>query len=429
MKRKLLIALLALTLLAMLTACGDYEEDSVYTDADTDADYYELYEYDIEADYEDEISPEAFALEMYNKMMQHLSFPENDEFWALDIDAIIRVGMNVLGERYQMNIETNVRMIYDDGHTEMATTISMDMREPGFPSLETEIEMYMLVYNDIISDYIMIVDGEDLTAFLPVEVVEEAFYDAFNTTSTMPEFGESAIREVKVEEFADRTVIEMVVYADELGEFIADLMEEELDAFAVDYIYDIDVADVYFTMTIDSDGNPVSLDMEIRMLLRFQDDITGEMYELSGGEAQIRMSILSVINAVGDDVEIIWPEVETLSDSGAWTMPEIWETAPDPSGSGRSIVVPDDPSELITFIELFDLDSVVITDENTGRQLVNVFPSVGTLERLEIFYEATGILIDPMHIMQSGELIFLIFLDLPQEQRQLFTLLLAANGF
>ena len=430
MKIKLLITLLALTLLAMLTACGGYEtEYDLYSDADTDADYYGLYEYDDEADYEDERSPKEIALEAYNTMFAIFSPEKNGEFWALDGDVSVRVGMIVLDERVQANFDSSVLMIFEDGYTELAVIVSMDMRYPDSQPIGFEMEVYMLVDEDSVTDYLVIMDGEDITAFFSAADMDEIMYDALDTTSTMPEFDESAIRTVDIEEFTDRTVIEMVIYADALGEFLADLIEEQLSEFDVDEVESIDVADVNIIITKDSSGAPMSMDMDIQILMTFRDDLTGDMFELAGEEARARVSMRSVINAVNEDVEIIWPEAGTSAQPGLSVIPDIPDTFPPVSE--RLITVPDDPDELddlLLFIDLFALDSIVISEENLGRQQVNVFPSAETFERLEWFYEVTGIYIEPMEIMQSGAVVFEIFLEILDDHRFYFTLIAAAGG-
>jgi len=416
MKKKLGIILLALLLLALFMACDNATP--------TDVDDYEVYDPDdiYESDDEHLLSPEEVAIEVYNDIVQRFSFVDDNQPGAFDVDAIIKIDMDLLDYDISIVIDANFRIISDGHQTQMAIYTHTDMSDFGTPPIDADI--YVAMEDDIIVDFVFFADGEDISDFAPVESIDDALADINN----YPEFDESAIRSVDIDSVGDTTVINLWLYSDMLGEFISDTMEAYttmLDSFGVEL--EADIADLLIIIEIDSEGNPLTMVFDMLTRLRFPDDLTGELEEFSGEEMHISMIVHYSYNAF-DDVEIIWPEVGSPPAAEVPTTPELPETFPDPSS--RTIIVPDDPAELdklLEFLEAFDLDTVVITDNITGQQQLSVFPSVGSFERIEMFYTVTGIEIDPMDIMQSGNAIFIMYLEMSAEQRAEFLALVASS--
>jgi len=431
MKKKLGIILLALLLLTVFTAC-DY-----FSPFNNDGDDYEAYSpeeendelYDEYTEDEDARSPEEIAIEIYNDIVQLFSFIEDNEPGAFDVDAIIKVDMNMLGYDINAVIDANLRIVSDGHQTQMVVYTNTDMSDLGTPPIDAD--MYVMMENNTITDFRIFTNGEDFTDLIPAGSIDDMLHDALTDINNYPEFDESAIRSVDVDSVGDNTIISLLLYSDMLSEFVADIMEaytELFDAFGVEF--EIDIADLLITFEIDSDGNPLTMIFDMLMRLSFPDNLTGELAELSGEEMQISMVVHYYYNAFGDDVEIIWPEAGSRPAADTPRIPEMPTTFPDPDS--RTITVPDNPAELdelLLFLELFDLDTVVTTmtiDGGAEQQHLSVFPSPGTFERLEIFYAVTGIEIDPMEIMQAGAAVFLMYLEMTVEQRTEFFLLVAA---
>jgi len=425
MKKKLGIILLALMMLAVFTAC-----DYFASPPDVDVDDYEAYDpddiYESDDEYEEDgLSPEEIAIEVYNDIVQRFNFFDDNEPGAFDVDAIIEVDIDMLGYDISVVIDANLRIICDGQQTQMVVYTHTDMSDLGTPPMDAD--MYVMMEGDTVVDFLMFTNGEDVTGLIPVGSIDDMLADALNDVNNYPEFDESAIRSVDIDTVGNTTVINLLLYSDMLGEWIADVMEAYttmLDAFGVEL--EANVADLLITIETDRDGNPLTMVFDMLTRLNFPDDLTGELEELSGEEMQISMIVYYVYNSFGDDVEIIWPEAGSRPVTQIPTIPELPETFPDPAS--RTILVPEDPAELeelLIFLEAFDLDTVIITDGNTGRQQLSVFPSPGSFERIEMFYAVTGIEIDPMEIMQAGNAVFIMYLEMTVEQRAEFLELVA----
>ena len=138
-------------------------------------------------------------------------------------------------------------------------------------------------------------------------------------------------------------------------------------------------------------------------------------------------------------------ETDCIEESEPMPTPELMETpAPEASPEPRiipnapeslqttaagHIVVPNDPTDLIRFLETFDFDTVVVTNNNTGEQEVSIFPSVNTIIRLELFYEVSGIYFDAFELRteQTAPLLFTAYLALDEDQKIQFYQLIAES--
>ena len=437
MKRKLLIALLAVALLVALTACGEYDTDSdSYTD--TDYDYFDYYEEEGTNYNRDESVPNEIALEVFNAFLQQITPLDNNEFWALDHDLTVRIGINVLGDWHQVHQNSNVRTIIDGSQTQMSVIHDLDMSDFNTPHVNSD--MYVVMDDDAIVDYFMVIfnDGEDVTGFLPYELIEEIVIETFENSGEihMPEINESAIQSVEIEEVSGKTVISMFFYADEVEEFVVERLTDYarlMGGIDIEVAADINAVSLLIVITTDSNGNPFIVDMDMRMTLDFPDDVTIAILELSGEQVQLRMTRAYVINAVGDDVEITWPEVATQPEltpaPDTSQTPDVSDTLP--GSSDMFITVPEDQAELdelLLFLDLFELDTIVVTDEASGRQQVSLFATLATFERLEWFYDLTGIYINPMEIVLTGASFFEAYRNITDDQRMMFILIVAAGG-
>ena len=147
----------------------------------------------------------------------------------------------------------------------------------------------------------------------------------------------------------------------------------------------------------------------------------------------VLLAVFLLVGCAGETAPVPTPEPPT---------PEIVETpvpeatpeptpvpeAPEspPAIVSGNIVVPEDPTELIRFVETFALEAIVITD-NTGRQELSISPSVITIARLELFYTVSGTYFDAFEMIteRTGPLLFAAYLALDEEQQIQFSQLIA----
>jgi len=401
MKKKLGIILLALMILAALAACDHVPDDMHESD-------------------------EKIAIEVYKDIVQRFSFFYDNMPGAFDVDTVLKADIGLLDYDMSIVIDSNIRIICDGQQTQIVVYTHTDMRDFGNPPFDAD--MYVMMDSDTVVDFLMFANGEDITGLVPVESIDNMLTDELNNINNYPEFDETAIRSVSIDTVGNTTVISLLLYSDILGEWISDVMEgytTMLNEFGVEL--EANVADLLITIETDRDGNPPSMEFDMLTRLIFPDDLTGELEEFSGEEMHISMIIHYVYNSFGDDVEIIWAEAGSRPVTQSPAIPELLESFPDPTS--RTILVPEDPDKLdvlIEFLEAFDLITSVITD-HTGRQELSVFPSPGSLERIDMFFSVTGIEIDLMEIMQSGTAVYIKYLEITAEQRAEFLKLVAGS--
>jgi len=232
--------------------------------------------------------PAELAFESYSTIMQQMSFEEG-ESGAYDIDFVMDMEMEFMGESMQMVSRGNIQMIVDGEDIQSFMRMDMDMGELG----STVMEMLMVVEDGSFTDLRMTIDGEEFpTDIFPVEMFEDMFDGAVN----VPDVEFEDFQYVEIEEVDDTFVMHITIDGQELAEFMLASMDEMLGEF--DMEMDIQMEDVMMTIITDLDYNPLSMTMDMHMQMEFDEP------EL-GNETMI-MSMRSefIFNGFGDSVEL-----------------------------------------------------------------------------------------------------------------------------
>jgi len=301
MKKKISLILLALTLMVFtLTACnGGTPPASV---PDTDLDLVSAIDTDDDTDPTD--NPEAVAFAVYTDIMERLYFTGDAASGAFDIDFVMEMDINILGDFINTVSTGNMRTVVDGDTVQAAMIMETDMSEMGLGSMV--METFMVVEDDVVTDLRILMNGEDLSGDLPEEMLELMAESMLDDVINLPDFGMDAFLSAEIDEQGSNTVIHMVLDGQVLGDFVTDAMGDSLDMLGggFDLGLTVNISDVRISMVIDSDDNPITMTMEMEMIMSFGDDLEDELEELEGEEMSIRAVIEYTFNAFGNDVEI-----------------------------------------------------------------------------------------------------------------------------
>ena len=132
-----------------------------------------------------------------------------------------------------------------------------------------------------------------------------------------------------------------------------------------------------------------------------------------------------------EDYAEVTPDDSPNLTEPAGVAPDYFDGEPPISTARSTIAVPEDPTDLMRFIEDFALDTVSITDSHTDGQELSISPSSETAARLEMFFAVSGIQFDAMEFMPTRGrtlIIFDAYLRLDEAQRVEFAELIAEGG-
>jgi len=294
MKRKITVILLILTLMLTMVACGNGNDGNDGNGNGNDAGV-------INQD-TDNVELEIAAFDAYTEIMRRLSL-EDVEQGAFDIDFVMDMNMSMLGEHFSTVSEGSIKMMVDGNEARMAMTMITDMAMLGLPPMV--LEMYVMTYDNEFVEFSMVMDGEDISAMLPPEMLGDMAGDMVDNVLGMPEFDMDAFRSVEIEQVGGNTVINMVLQGEELSEFIMQTMEDELamlDVLGLEMNFDF--SDIVMTIVADSNNNPISMTMDMEMRMSFGGDLEGELEELADEEMIIHVVTVYTFNGFGEDVQI-----------------------------------------------------------------------------------------------------------------------------
>ena len=295
MKKKLSVILLALVLVFAIAACGNDTTPDVPDPAPAAP------APDIAPDTDD--NPEAMAFEAYSEIMQLLSLEAGDS-GAFDIDFVMEMDMDFMGESISSVSTGNMQMIVDGDNVRMAMVMGTDMAELGLESMN--MEMLMVVEGNVATELRMSINGDDFSEMFPPEMLEDMIEGMLDDAFNMPEFGIEALRSAEIEQAGGNTEIHMVLDGQLLGDFVSSVMEDSLAMLGgLELGMNFDISDVIMDIVVDNAGNPLTMTMEMEMQMGFGDDLAEELEELAGEEMSIRLVSTYIFNAFGDNVEAI----------------------------------------------------------------------------------------------------------------------------
>jgi len=265
--KKLSALLLVLVLLVTLTACGSPTPEPV--------------------------DPETLAFETYSLIMEQLSVGPGSESGAFDVDMVMEMEMSMMGETITIVSTSNMVMIVDGDHIQTFMLSETDMGEiAGFHLGTMVMEMHMELEGETLIDMRILIDGAEMPAELFPQEELQAIFDA---SLNMPDMDANMFTSVELEEMEDgNTYIHVILDGTMLTEFTASIMDGMLSDLMMGMELDFEIEDVYMTMVIDADGNPLSQTMDMQMRM-----------ELEGEVATMRMVSTSIFNAFGADVQIL----------------------------------------------------------------------------------------------------------------------------
>ena len=296
MLKKFGAILIVLILVVSLAACNrgttptepaevrNQPETSTETEVETEAEAY------------DETEPETFeqtdamvaAYEMYSQILQRLSFGDQNPSGAFDVDIAMEIEMSMDGEVLVMTSTGNMQTIVDGENMKSVMVMETDMGELG----SMDMEMYMVIEDNVLTEFGFYMDGMDMSAFIPMEVMQEMMDDTLN----IPVLEMEGLLSAEITEIAGNTVVNLVLDGQMYTEFMMDIMGSMLDGMleelgSMDFAIEVD--DIAITIVVDSNDNPVSMTMEMHMQMEID------------GETLVMSSITEyTFNAFDDDVEI-----------------------------------------------------------------------------------------------------------------------------
>ena len=315
MKKKIGLILLALMLIvSMVAGCnGDsdvpaVEEDPPETAPALPDEIEEIEEEneEIEAGFEEVVDdllvPEVRA---FNAWLNYVEFTGAFDAvtavaWAADFIMDMEIDISIM--TISMLISGDMAFIQtDDLNMELVMSMSTDLGALGG---ETESIIYMSMVDGVMNMR-MITDGYEMPSdFIDLDMVDEM------TDIAIPEFSMDDILSVDIEDDANYTTYRFHLDASALNDFMQEVMGSQMDEimelFGDDAGITIEFGDeMPITLVVrNSDETPISLAMDMSMSMIFDGE---EFEEMDGEEMFIRMNILYVYTAFGDDVVVSEP--------------------------------------------------------------------------------------------------------------------------
>jgi len=235
MMKKLGTILLALVLIVTLAACGAGQQPAP-----------------------PQTDPKADAFETYTRIMQQMNIVPGQD-GAYDIDFTMILDMEFMGEVIQAITTGSIQAIVEGDIMRSFMVMEMDMGALG----STVMEMYMEMEGTSFTEIRMTVDGMEIPSELIMpEMLEGMFEDAIN----MPDVSEEAFQSVEIEEVDGNTVMHIVLDGALLMDFAMDTAADMLADMGMEMDITIE-GDVPMTITVDANGNPISMTMEMHMTM------------------------------------------------------------------------------------------------------------------------------------------------------------------
>ena len=228
--------------------------------------------------------PETRAYEMYSQIMRLMSV---DTSGAYDIDFVMDMEMYVMGEVIIMTSTGNMQMVVDGEDMRSVMVMEMDMGELGV----TSMEMHMVFEDNQLTELGFIVDGQDMSEIIPVDMVREMM----DGTVNLPILETEGLISAEIEEVGGNTVMHLVLDGQMFTDFMVETMDGMMEMLGgLDPMdLSLEVEDIIMTIVADSNDNPVSMTMEMNMQMEFE----GEVIVLNSTTEY-------TFNAFGDDVRI-----------------------------------------------------------------------------------------------------------------------------
>ena len=316
MKKKLGVLLLALLLIiSTLAGCGPTPDapappappaapDSVANDTNDDEDSTQEQEDYVAAVVV--VPPQERAFDAWSHYLELTGAFQADATgaWAADFTMDFDLDFSIMSLR-MLSTGHMAAIVTDDDNMHMLMDMTMDMGIFGG-------KISMIVYTRLIDGAMsvrMILDGYEM----PEEHIDaETMAAQFDRVGVLPEFGPDDIISVEIEEDGNYTSFHFLLDATELNDFIQEAVGAEmgdlLEMLGGGARVSFELADnLALTLVVyGSDDNPVSLMMDMYVLIVFEGDIFDE---LDGEVMTIRMITTYIYTAFGDDVVITSPAV------------------------------------------------------------------------------------------------------------------------
>ena len=280
MKKRIGLILLAVMLVFSLTACGAAEG-----------------------------TPEERAFNAYMTWVELIGGNEENPVGAWDSDFTMEMDMRFFGMTFHTFTTGVSQAIIDGDHITMYMELNMDMGMPGVPIIN--MEMYIEMDGHTLIDMVTLSDGYYVPGV--TEEVDDALatLEAMEDVNQVPDFLLDDIVMVELEEGEGYTVYTITVDGDAVAEFMEQNMEDAyamLDDFDVDF--DFGGEDFVLILTMDDEGMPMAVTMEMQIEMSFDEDF--EEAELAGETFSFVYSITYTYRAFGDDVVIVRPVGQEL---------------------------------------------------------------------------------------------------------------------
>ncbi|MCL2842963.1 MAG: hypothetical protein FWE28_05775 [Oscillospiraceae bacterium] len=277
MKKKIGLVLVALLLVLTLAACSAEEG-----------------------------TPEDRAFAAYMTWLERIGSAGEPRIGAWDSDFVMDVDMRFFGMTFHTVATGTSQAIVDGDHVTMYMEMDMDMGMPGVPAMN--MEMFMEMEGFTLIDTVMLIDGQYISGL--ADEMDDALspLETMESMNQVPEFMLDDIVEVELYEGEDYTVFTIIVDGDAVGEFMNQNLEQAyavLDEFGMDF--DFGAEDLTLILTVDEEGEPLAVTMDMIMEMVFDEDFEEE--ELAGQSFSVSYSITYTYHAFGDDVVVMRPEV------------------------------------------------------------------------------------------------------------------------
>ena len=287
MLKKFGAILVVLILIMSLAACGNEPVQQTVPEIQADPDAY-AEEEGPETSTAPDSAATARAYQMYSQILQRMSFGDQNPSGAFDVDIAMEIEMYVDGEVIVMTSSGNMQVVADGDNMKSVMTMETDMGELGSMTMD----MHMVIEDNVLTDFGFYMDGMDMSAFIPMELMQDMMGDMLN----MPDLEEEGLVSAEITEVAGNTVVNLVLDGEMFTEFMMEAMSGMLDGMLEELgpvDFEVDVEDIVMTIVVDSNDNPISMTMEMHMQMEVE------------GETLVMSSITTyTFNAFDDDVEL-----------------------------------------------------------------------------------------------------------------------------